>query len=78
MQRADIDYNRHVNNANYIRMALELLPEDFKVKGLRVEYRVAARLGDVLLPSVYRIDNGIIVSLSISTEVGAIVEFEQG
>ena len=78
VQRADIDYNRHVNNANYIRMALELLPEDFKVKGLRVEYRVAARLGDVLLPSVYRIDNGIIVSLSISTEVGAIVEFEQG
>ena len=78
VQRADIDYNRHVNNANYIRMALELLPEDFKVKGLRVEYRVAARLGDVLLPSVYRIDNGIIVSLSISTEVCAIMEFEQG
>ncbi len=78
VQRADIDYNRHVNNANYIRIAMELLPEGFKVKGLRVEYRVAAKLGDVLLPAVYRIDNGIIVSLSIGTEVSAIIEFEQG
>ena len=78
VQRADIDYNRHVNNANYIRMAMELLPEGFKVKGLRVEYRVAAKLGDVLLPAVYRIDKGVIVSLSIGTEVSAIIEFEQG
>jgi len=78
VQRADIDYNRHMNNANYIRMAMELLPEDFKMKGLRVEYRVAAKLGDVLLPVVYRIDNGIIVSLSIGTEVSTIIEFEQG
>ncbi len=77
VQRADIDYNRHMNNANYIRMAMELLPEDFKVKGLRVEYRVAAKLGDVLLPVVYRIDSGIIVSLSIGSEVSAIIEFEQ-
>ena len=72
-----LDYNRHMNNANYIRMAMELLPEDFKVKGLRVEYRVAAKLGDVLLPVVYRIDSGIIVSLSIGSEMSAIIEFEQ-
>ncbi len=78
VQRADIDYNRHMNNANYIRIAMELLPEDFKVKGLRVEYRVAAKLDDMLLPTIYRMDNGIIVSLSIGTEVSAIIEFERG
>ena len=78
VMRADIDYNQHMNNANYIRMAMELLPEDFKVKGLRVEYRVASKLGDELIPFIYRIDNGIIVSLSIGTEVSAIIEFEQG
>ena len=39
VMRADIDYNRHVNNANYIRMAMELLPDGFEVRGLRVEYR---------------------------------------
>lgn len=73
--RADIDYNRHMNNANYIRMAMELLPEDFVVKGLRVEYRVAAKLGDMLTPVVYRTADGIIVSLSMGDDVSAIIEF---
>ena len=73
--RADIDYNKHLNNANYIRMAMELLPEDFEVKGLRVEYRVPAKLGDQLIPALFQIDGGIIVSLSIGSEVSAIIEF---
>ena len=74
--RADIDYNRHMNNANYIRMALELLPEDFEVKGLRVEYRIAAKLGDVLAPTVYpTVKGGYIVSLSVGDGVSAIVDF---
>ena len=73
--RADIDYNKHLNNANYIRMAMELLPEDFVVCGLRVEYRVAAKLGDCLTPTIYKIADGIIVSLSIGSEVSAIIEF---
>ena len=73
--RADIDYNKHLNNANYVRMAMELLPEDFVVSGLRVEYRVAAKLGDFLTPTIYRHDNVIIVSLSIGEEVSAIIEF---
>jgi len=73
--RADIDYNKHMNNANYVRMAMELLPEDFVVTGLRVEYRVAAKLGDMLVPTIYRHDNAIIISLSIGEEVSAIIEF---
>ena len=77
VMRADIDYNRHVNNANYIRMAMELLPEDFEVRGLRVEYRVAAKLGDVLTPTVYHLAaDTIIVALSIGSEVSMIVEFK--
>ena len=73
--RADIDYNRHMNNANYVRVAMELLPDDFLVKGLRVEYRIAAKLGDVLTPTIFHIDGGFIVALSINTEISAIVEF---
>ena len=73
--RADIDYNKHLNNANYVRMAMELLPEDFVVSGLRVEYRVAAKLGDCLTPTIYQIADGIIISLSIGSEVSAIIEF---
>ena len=73
--RADIDYNKHLHNANYVRMAMELLPEDFVVSGLRVEYRVAAKLGDCLTPTIYKIADGIIISLSIGSEVSAIIEF---
>ena len=73
--RADIDYNRHMNNANFVRIAMELLPADFKFSGLRVEYRVAAKLGDTLIPTMYQIEGGIIVSLMIGEEVSAIIEF---
>ena len=73
--RADIDYNKHLNNANYVRMAMELLPEDFVVSGLRVEFRVAAKRGDLLVPTIYKLDNMIIVSLSIGEDVSAIIEF---
>ena len=73
--RADIDYNRHMNNANYVRVAMELLPVGFEVRGLRVEYRVAAKLGDVLVPTLYHIDGGLIVALSVGNETSAIIEF---
>ena len=73
--RADIDYNRHMNNANYVRMAMELLPTDFEVKGLRVEYRVAAKLGDTLTPTVYQTDGCYVVALSVGSEACAIIEF---
>ena len=73
--RADIDYNKHLNNANYVRMAMELLPEEFVISGLRVEYRVAAKLGDSLVPTVYKNGKTIIISLSIGEDVAAIIEF---
>ena len=73
--RADIDYNKHMNNANYVHMAMELLPDDFEVKGLRVEYRVAAKLGDSLIPTIYRTDGAIVVALTVGGEVAAIIEF---
>ena len=76
VMRADIDYNRHVNNANYIRMAMELIPEGAEIKGLRVEYRVAAKLGNILSPTLHVIGNGYIVTLAVDKEICAIVEFE--
>ena len=75
--RADIDYNKHVNNANYVRMAMELLPEGFMVHGLRVEYRVAAKLGDVLIPTIYEIEGGYIIFLSVGNDVSTIIEFTE-
>ena len=51
------------------------LPEDFEVKGLRVEYRVPAKLGDQLIPTIFQIEGGIIISLVIDNDVSAIIEF---
>ena len=73
--RADNDYNKHMNNANYVRIAMELLPEGFEVKCLRVEDRVAAKLGDVLVPVVYNVEGRFIVAISVGDDVSAIIEF---
>ncbi len=75
VMRADIDYNRHMNNANYVRIAMELLPEGFEVHDMRVEYRIAAKQGDLLTPTLYPIDGGYIVALTIDNQPCAIIEF---
>ncbi len=49
---SNIDTNQHVNNAQYILMAQEYLPENFEVGEFRVEYRKAAVLGDRIFPKV--------------------------
>lgn len=36
---------------------------------------VAAKLGEMLVPTIYRHDNVIIISLSISEDISAIIEF---
>lgn len=43
-----LDTNDHVNNGQYVRLAVNVLPKDFEAGELRAEFRNAARLGDVL------------------------------
>jgi acyl-ACP thioesterase len=50
VSRNDIDFNRHMNNAHYVRIAVELLPEDFRTLRFRIEYKSPARYGDLLYP----------------------------
>lgn len=47
-----IDTNNHMNNAKYVMVAEEYLPENFSVREIRVEYKKAAVLGDVIVPRV--------------------------
>ena len=47
-----IDTNNHVNNAKYVMLAEQYLPEDFVVREIRVEYKIAAVLGDMMIPRV--------------------------
>ena len=49
-----IDTNRHVNNAQYVAVAREAIPESFQIREIRVEYKKAAVLGDVMIPRISR------------------------
>lgn len=52
VQKYFIDTNNHVNNAKYVMLAEQYLPEGFNVKEIRVEYKIAAVLGDMMIPRV--------------------------
>ena len=75
VQRNDIDYNNHVNNAQYIRMALECLPEAFQVASLRVDYKKPVMLGSVITPSIIYGHNTATVVLSVEDSICCVVEF---
>jgi len=77
VQKNDIDYNQHVNNANYIRMVVELLPNQFKAQNIRMEYRKPAKLGDMLTPTMYQTEHALQFSLSIGNDVSTIIEFSE-
>ena len=50
--RHHLDTNRHVNNAQYIRMAEDYLPAGFEVGEFRAEYKKSAKLQDEIHPLV--------------------------
>ena len=50
VQKHHLDTNHHVNNGQYIQMAREYVPEDFRIRQMRAEYKQQARLNDVIIP----------------------------
>lgn len=76
VKKYHIDTNGHVNNAWYIKFAKEYLPDDFLVKTIRTEYKIAAKYGNKIYPVVYSNSDKQIVALN--NEMGkpfAIIEF---
>ena len=74
--RFQIDTNHHVNNSKYILMAEEYLPEGFKVKEFRAEYRKEAVLGNLICPMVKETERRVMVSLeNDAKEPYAVIEF---
>ena len=63
VKRRHLDTNRHVNNAQYVSIARELLPEQFSVRELKAEYKRAAAQGERMYPKIARIQEGYVVSL---------------
>ena len=74
----DIDYNRHMNNANYVRLALELLPDGFEPRNMRVEFKKPAKLADELILDVFNADDAIFVVERLGDQVSTIIEFMKG
>ena len=76
VHRTQIDSNLHVNNRQYIRMAMAYLPDDYICRELLVDYHRQARLDDVIYPKVARTEVGAIVSLDDAEGTAyAVVEF---
>lgn len=78
VKKHHLDTNHHVNNGQFVDMAMNSLPEDFTIGQMRAEYRMQARLGDELRPYVARKQGLCIVSLRSPEEKPyAIVEFAE-
>ena len=65
VRRHHIDTNRHMNNAQYVAVAAELSGVNNRdIMEIRVEYRKAARLGDILHPLIADDADGKTIALS--------------
>ena len=65
VRRSFLDSNNHVNNGRYVSEALDLIDMG-EVRNMRVDYRKAAMLGDVMHPVVYKGDGIMQVVLNDS------------
>lgn len=63
VKRGDIDTNEHVNNCQYVQMALETLEKDIKVRQVRVEYKKSALYHDSIIPRLAREEGRIVAEL---------------
>ena len=74
-----LDTNYHVNNGQYVRMAMDYIPEDFEIGQLRVEYKNQAVLDDVIYPEVAVSEDGRLYTVSLNNGDGksySIVELQ--
>lgn len=71
-----LDTNQHVNNGQYVLMAMDFLPPGFEIQRLRAEYKKSALLSDVIVPIVYESEKCVGIALQTTDEkVYANVEF---
>lgn len=56
-----LDTNHHVNNGQYVRIALDSLNKDCRIRQLRAEYKKQSYLNEVLTPYVSDSEDGIYV-----------------
>lgn len=67
VQREHLDTNHHVNNGQYVRIALAQFPENLDIASVKVEYRKQAVLGDVMIPKIKE-EKGIYIAALCGTD----------
>ncbi len=55
VKKHHLDTNHHVNNGQYVSIAMEYLPENFVITQMRAEYKMQAFLDDVMYPYIVEI-----------------------
>lgn len=63
VKKHHLDTNHHVNNGQYISIAMEYLPESFVVTQMRAEYKKQAYLDDIFHPYVVQTEGGYVIAL---------------
>ena len=62
VRRYQIDTNEHMNNAQYVKLALEVL-EDIPVREVRVEYKKSAVYNDIVYTKIVKEEHRTVVTL---------------
>lgn len=76
VKKHHLDTNHHVNNQQFVDIAMDFLPEDFAVGQLRAEYKKQAFLDDILFPYVAALGDRIVVLLTDTEKAPyVVVEF---
>lgn len=76
VRKYHIDTNAHVNNCQYVQMALEVLTETLHITQVRVEYKKSAVYGDIILPRIAVEEGRTVVELcDMEENPYAVVEF---
>lgn len=64
VKKHHLDTNHHVNNGQYVDIAMAFLPEDFVIGQLRAEYKKQAFLDDIFYPYVVEEESKCVVKLA--------------
>lgn len=76
VQKHHLDTNHHVNNCQYVQMAMEYIEHAGDIRQVRVEYKNSAVYGDIIVPKVAAEETRTVVELcDESDRIFATVEF---
>ena len=79
IKKIHLDTNHHVNNGQFVQIAMDSLEESFPAAQLRAEYKKQVLLGDVLTPYISTEEGKYVIVLkNIEDKVCCVVELEKG